>query len=68
MVLNGVKKNTELGENSKYLWVGRGKDKRFFSPLGFLRGAEGVQKFGAERPRKRTGEAVRSGSLGVEYF
>ena len=39
-----------------------------FSPLGFLRGAEEVQKYGTERPRMRTGVAIRSGSLGVEDF
>ncbi|MDB4292615.1 hypothetical protein N9954_04355 [Maribacter sp.] len=44
------------------------KMKAAFSPFGFLRGGEGVQKYGTERPRMRTGAAVRSGSLGAEDF
>ena len=59
-----MERNTEI---FNFLWVGRGKGKRLFR-LGFLRGGEEVQKYGAERPRTRTGAAVRSGSLGVEDF
>lgn len=40
----------------------------FFRLFGFMRGSEGVQKSGTERPRMRTGVAVRSGSLEVEDF
>lgn len=51
------------------IFVGRKRKRQaVFSPLGFLRGSEGVQKYGTERPQMRTGAAVRSGSLGVEDF
>ncbi len=47
---------------------GEKKGKAVISPLILLRGSEGVQKSGTERPLMRTGETVRSGSLGVEDF
>jgi len=41
--------------------VGRERKRQAaFSPLGFLRGDEGVRKSGTERPRARSGEAVRA--------
>tara|TARA_R110000751_G_scaffold95920_1_gene187296 strand:- start:7556 stop:7693 length:138 start_codon:yes stop_codon:yes gene_type:complete len=40
----------------------------FFRLFAFMCISEGVQKSGTERPRMRTGVAVRSGSLEVEDF
>jgi hypothetical protein len=42
------------------------KQAIFLRLFGFMRGSEGVQRSGTERPRTQTGEAVRSGSLEVE--
>ena len=68
MVLNGLEIFTEFGKSSKN-FVGRErKGQAAFSPLVLLRGAEGVRKSETERPRMRTGKAVRPGSLGVEDF
>ena len=44
------------------------KQAIFLRLFGFMRGFEDVQKSGTERPRVRTGVAVRSGSLEVEDF
>mgnify|MGYP000265330211 CR=1 FL=1 len=44
------------------------KGQAAFSLLVLLNGSEEVQKYGTERPRMRTGAAVRSGSLGMEDF
>jgi len=68
VVQYGLKIITEFGKSSKNFMGRERKRQAGFSPLGFLRGAEEVQKYGTERPRMRTGVAIRSGSLGVEDF
>ncbi len=61
-------KNYGFSEISK-LFLGRKRKRQAaFSPLGYLRGYEGVQKYVRERPRTRTGAVVRSGSLGRKVF
>ena len=60
-----MERNTEIFT----FFVGREKKgQAAFPPLVLLRGSEEVRKFGTERPRVRTGVAVRSGSLEVEDF
>ena len=52
-----MERNTEMFKQ----FVGRGrKGQAAFLPLGLLRGFEGVRKSGTERPRARSGEAVRA--------